>query len=265
MVGASGLALPFMVVALLWFVSTGLVAMINHRLRASFGRGLFIACVCAMLGLALVVLTSHITAIWAIYASFLGGLLIWSWHEISFLTGAVAGSHREACPPDATGWQRFSLATMALIHHEVALAMTAGLLLSLAAVTANPTGAYAFALLLIFRLSSKLNIYRGVPNMSDELLPAHLSYLKSYFGPKRLHPVLVLTIAAILGLAGYFAMQAVEATNAGDAVSASLLCCLSLLAALEHVFLAIPFRDSALWDWALRVKDKKNLGEGVQP
>jgi len=34
-------------------------------------------------------------------------------------------------------------------------------------------------------------------------------------------------------------------------VQAGLLCCLSLLAALEHFFLAIPFRDSRLWQWAL--------------
>jgi putative photosynthetic complex assembly protein 2 len=154
---------------------------------------------------------------------------------------------------------------MALIHHEVALAMTAGLLLSLAAVTANPTGAYAFALLLIFRLASKLNIYRGVPNMSDELLPPHLAYLKSYFGPRRLHPLLVLTIVAILGLAAWFASAAFSASSSGEAVSASLLCCLCLLAALEHLFLAIPFRDSALWGWAMAAKEKTNLGEGVQP
>ena len=263
MVTATGLVLPFAVVILLWFVSTGLVAMINHRLRASFGSALFIACSCALLGLALVVLTSHSTAIWAVYASFLGGLFIWSWHEISFLTGAIAGSHRDPCPPQADRWQRFSMATMALIHHEVALAMTAGLLLSLAAVTANPTGAYAFALLLIFRLASKLNIYRGVPNMSDELLPAHLSYLKSYFGPKALHPLLLLTIAAIVALASWFAVQAVNATNGGAAVSASLLCCLCLLAGLEHLFLALPFRDSALWGWALRSRDKANFTEGV--
>jgi hypothetical protein len=39
-------------------------------------------------------------------------------------------------------------------------------------------------------------------------------------------------------------------------VQASLLCCLCLLAALEHLFLAIPFRDSALWNWALEAKNK---------
>jgi putative photosynthetic complex assembly protein 2 len=265
MVEAGSLAVPFAVVTLLWFVSTGLVAMINHRLRQSFGRALIIAGVCAMSGLALLVVTSQSTAVWATYVSFVGGLLIWSWHEISFLTGAVTGSHRDPCPPQAEGWQRFNLATMALIHHEIALAMTAGLLLSLASVTANPTGAYAFALLLIFRLSSKLNIYWGVPNMSDELLPLHLAYLKSYFGPKRLRPMLVLTTAGILALAGYFAMHAINASQANEAVQAGLLCCLCLLAALEHLFLAIPFRDSALWGWALAAKDKVNLGEGVQP
>ena len=260
MVSSAALILPFAVVVILWFVSTGLVAMLNHRLRQSFGRALIIAGVCAFGGLALLVLTSHLTAIWSVYASFLGGLLIWAWHEISFLTGAVAGSHRNSCPEGAKGWQRFSMATMALIHHEIAIAMTAALLLSLAAMTANPTGAYAFALLAIFRLSSKLNIYRGVPNMSDELLPAHLDYLKSYFGPRQLRPTLLLSIVAILAIALYFGFAAVQAGTAHETVSAGLLCCLSLLAALEHFFCAIPFRDSRLWQWALgEPKEQKEI------
>ncbi len=251
MVNIAAIALPFVVVIILWFVSTGLVAMLNHRLRQSFGRALIIAGICAFGGLSLLVLTSHSTDVWAVYVSFLGGLMIWSWHEISFLTGAVAGSHRDPCPDGAKGWQRFSMATMALIHHEIAIAMTAGLLLSLAAVTANATGAYTFALLAIFRLSSKLNIYQGVPNMSDELLPAHLDYLKSYFGPRHLRPTLPLSIAAILGIALYFSYMAVQADTPHETVQAGLLCCLSLLAALEHFFFAIPFRDSRLWQWAL--------------
>jgi putative photosynthetic complex assembly protein 2 len=265
MVDTVSLALPFVVVTILWFVSTGLVAMINHRLRTSHGRALIIASLCGIIGLGLLVLTAHSTAVWATYVSFCGGLLIWSWHEISFLTGAVAGSHRNPCPAEAQGWQRFSMATMALLHHEIALAMTAGLLLSLATVTENQTGAYTFALLLIFRLSSKLNIYWGVPNMSDELLPSHLAYLKTYFGPKQLRPMLVLSTLGILALAGWFTISAIGAVNSNEAVHAGLLCCLCLLAALEHLFLAIPFRDSALWGWAMAAKEKTSLGEGVQP
>lgn len=251
MVEFADLGLPFAVVIALWFVSTGLVAMLNHRFRQSFGRALLIAGICAIGGLTLVAFTSNITSVWAVYASFVGGLMIWSWHEISFLTGAVAGVHRDPCPLHAQGWERFSAATMALIHHEIALAMTAGLLLSLAAFTSNPTAAYTFGLLLIFRLSSKLNIYWGVPNMSDELLPAHLAYLKSYFGPKQLRPILPLSIAAIGGLTIYFAIAASNAATHAETVQSALLCCLCGLAALEHIFLAIPFRDSALWQWAL--------------
>jgi putative photosynthetic complex assembly protein 2 len=250
-VGSLDFGLPFAVVIALWFVSTGLVAMINHRLRQSLGRALVISGVCATLGLALIVASSTSVATWAVYASFVGGLLIWSWHEISFLSGAVAGSHRDPCPDGAKGWDRFSAATAALIHHEFALAMTAGLLLSLATFTQNATGAYAFGLLLIFRLSAKLNIYWGVPNMSDELLPKRLEYLKSYFGPKRLALALPISIALIIGWGAYFAFAAFSATSMAAVTNNALLCCLCMLAALEHVFLAIPFRDSALWQWAL--------------
>jgi putative photosynthetic complex assembly protein 2 len=257
----ASLAIPFAVVIALWFVSTGLVAMINHRLRRSFGRSLMIASSCAIAGLGLVVLTAQMTTVWATYASFVGGLLIWSWHEISFLTGAVSGTHRQHCPPDLRGWKRFSLATMALIHHEVALAMTAAMLLSLSTLTVNATGAYTFALLLIFRLSSKLNIFWGVPNMSDELLPDHLDYLKSYFGAKRLRVMLPLSTAAIVALAAYFGMAASDAVDSGLAVQAGLLCCLCLLAALEHIFLALPFRDSALWGWAIKAPQSHVLDD----
>lgn len=267
-IGAS-LLMPFAVVALLWFVGTGLVAMVNHRLRAASMRPLLIGCACAFAGLGLVVVSAHSTQLWAIYASFLGGLLIWSWHEIGFLTGAVTGSHRDACPAEVRGWQRFSMATMALIHHEVALAMTAALLLSLAAYTTNTTGAYVFALLLLFRLSSKLNIFWGVPHLSDELLPRHLDYLKSYFGPKRLRPALPLSIVLIMACALWFAVEAWRAERPDELVHGALLCGLSLLAALEHLFLALPIRDSALWSWAMANDGRRAItdieGEGIQP
>lgn len=254
MVTFPSFVLPFLAVIALWFVSTGLVAMIHHRMRQSQVRALIVAGLCASGGLSLIAITVNMTATWAVYVSFLGGLLIWSWHEISFLTGAVAGPVRAECPDNVKGWERFSLASMTLIHHEIALAMTAMLLLLVAAVTANPAGAFAFALLFVFRLSSKLNIYRGVPHFSDELLPRHMSYLKSYFGPQSLHPMLILSILAITGMGVYFGAMAFIADAAHETVLYALLSCLSLLAALEHIFLGLPVRDSALWQWALTQK-----------
>ncbi len=251
MVSFATLILPFIAVIALWFISTGLVAMIHHRLRQSQVRALIIAGLCASGGLSLIALTVNQTASWAIYASFLGGLLIWSWHEISFLTGAVAGPMREECPENAQGWKRFSLASMTLIHHEIALAMTLLLLLLVGSVTDNATGAYTFGLLFVFRLSSKLNIFKGVPHFSDELLPRHLNYLKSYFGPQKLHPMLIISTAAIFALGLYFGTMAFITDGIYQTTLYALLSCLSLLAALEHIFLGLPMRDSALWQWAL--------------
>ena len=36
-----------------------------------------------------------------------------------------------------------------------------------------------------------------------------------------------------------------------EALSASLLFALGALGAVEHIFFALPFRDGALWGWAL--------------
>ena len=41
----------------------------------------------------------------AAYAGFAAAIVIWGWHEMSFLMGAVAGPNRAECPPDATGWR----------------------------------------------------------------------------------------------------------------------------------------------------------------
>ncbi len=242
---------PVLAVTALWFVGTGLVAMLNHRLASpSAVLALAAATACALGGVALLVGSSHMLTPLGAFASFLGGLLVWSWHEISFLTGAVAGSHRNACRAELQGWPRFWQATSALIHHELALAVTAVLLLALAFATGNSTGAFAFGLLFLFRLSSKLNLFVGVPNFSDELFPQHMAYLKSYFGPRRLHPLLPLSIAVIAGAALWFAHGAVTQPVPYLAVQSGMLSGLALLAAVEHLFLVVPFRDSALWGWA---------------
>ena len=67
----------------------------------------------------------------AAYVGFAAAIVIWGWHEMSFLMGVVAGPNREPCPPDATGWRRFAAATATVIHHELALAATAIMLFAL--------------------------------------------------------------------------------------------------------------------------------------
>ena len=168
---------------------------------------------------------------------------------MGFLMGAVTGPRRAACPPHARGWTRFRLATATVIHHELALAATAVLLLALSWGEPNRTGAATFALLFALRLSAKLNIFLGVPSFGDELLPAHLAYLKSYCGARATNPLMPVSFAATIALAGWLAAAAL-ASDGGAAVSASLLFALAALGVLEHLFLVLPLKDAALWRWA---------------
>jgi putative photosynthetic complex assembly protein 2 len=109
-----------------------------------------------------------------------------------------------------------------------------------------------FVLMFGMRLTSKINLFLGVPNSTSEMLPDHLAYLKSYFGPNRMTLLLALSIAGIAGVTAYFANLALAApVGSAEMVGASLLTTLSLLGVLEHLFLALPFRDGMLWGWAL--------------
>ena len=72
--------------------------------------------------------------------------------------------------------------------------------------------------------------------------------------------LLAASIAAILALAWWFASLAMAApTGSAEMVGASLLTALCLLGALEHIFLALPFRDGMLWGWAFS-KQRKQTG-----
>lgn len=251
MVSWSGHIIPLVATIAMWFFATGLVAWLDNRERETFPRSLLFAGMAGIGGLLLVLATMREVSLTGIYSGFAGALLIWAWHEIGFLTGAAAGPRREACPEGAQGWERFAHATAAMAWHEIALAVTALLLVSLTWNAPNQIGAMVFVLMLAMRLSTKLNIFFGVPNMSTEILPPQLTYLKSYFGPRRFTPLLALSIVASVALAGWLGSVALAAQAGPQAAGASLLFALAALGALEHLFLALPFRDGALWAWAL--------------
>ena len=64
--------------------------------------------------------------------------------------------------------------------------------------------------------------------------------------------LLLVTIAAIAALAAWFASLAMAAPHGSpEMIGASLLTALCLLGVLEHLFLALPFRDGMLWGWAI--------------
>ncbi|NBC88254.1 MAG: DUF3623 family protein [Alphaproteobacteria bacterium] len=252
MVSWSGHVVPFIVTVAVWFIATGLVAWADNRERATFSRSLAIGGAGGIAGLILILIVSQWVSVLGVYVAFIGALLVWGWHEIGFLTGAAAGPRRVAIAPGVRGLERFRQASATVMHHEVALALTALLLISLTWNAPNQIGAMVFVLMFGLRLSSKINLFVGVPNTTTEMLPPHLGYLKTYFGANRMTVLLGVSILAIGLLAAWLAQLAISApVGSAQMVGASLLFTLCVLGALEHVFLALPFRDGMLWGWAL--------------
>ncbi|MEO1487987.1 MAG: putative photosynthetic complex assembly protein PuhE [Pseudomonadota bacterium] len=252
MVSWDGHIVPFIVTVMIWFVATGLVAWADNRDAKTFPRSLAIGGFAGISGLVVILIASQSVSSMAVYIAFVGALLVWGWHEIGFLTGAAAGPRREPAAPGLKGFERFTQASATVIHHEVALALTALLLISLSWNAPNQIGATVFVLLFGLRLCAKINMFIGVPNSTAEMLPPHLGYLKSYFGRNRMTWLLTGSIAAISAIALWFGSLAAAAPlGSAEMVGASLLTTLCMLGALEHLFLALPFRDGMLWGWAL--------------
>ena len=253
MVSWDGHIVPFMVTIMIWFVATGLVAWADNRDATTFPKSLLIGGIGGICGLLLILFVSQSVSVLAVYAAFVGALMVWGWHEIGFLTGAAAGPRRVPASPGLTGARRFAEASATVIHHEVVLAITALVLISLSWNMPNQIGATVFVLLFGLRLSAKINMFVGVPNSTAEMLPPHLDYLKTYFGRNRMTWLLAGSVVAIVAIAMWFGSLAMAAEiGSAEMVGASLLTTLCLLGALEHVFLALPFRDGMLWGWAFR-------------
>jgi putative photosynthetic complex assembly protein 2 len=248
MVSGTAHGLPLLYVVMLWFFSTALVVALDHRARGRVALALTGGAACAAVAVIAILAPSHDA--FAAYASFTGAFVIWGWHELSFLTGAVTGPRREPLPEGATGWTRFRLSAATVIHHELALATTFIVLLTVSIGQPNVAGTAAFALLFAMRLSTKLNIFAGVPNFSSEILPPQLAYLKSYFRSGPAGWVMLASLAAAIGVTIWLGTNALAAV--GDAaVTWSLLTGLAVLGVIEHLFLVMPIGDTALWRWAI--------------
>lgn len=245
-------AIPLGVAALAWFLSTGLVFRLDSLPRATFRASVGVASVVAAGALYAVARTSIITTPASAYIAFGAALAVWGWHELSFLTGSLTGPNRLPEAAGMRGWRRFRSAARTLIHHEIALALTLALLVALTWRAPNQTATATFALLFIMRLSTKLNIFVGVPNPASDLLPGHLAYLKTYFRRRASGVMMAGSLVMSGAVAFWFAEHAWAApAGSGALVSHSLLFALTTLAIVEHLFLALPVRDASLWAWAV--------------
>lgn len=245
-------AYPILFALFLWWFSTGAIIFLDGLPRRTYRWSLAGATVLALGGLFGIGWSASRTETSSVYCAFSCALLAWAWCEMTFLMGALTGSRRTPCPPGLTMARRFRLSVEVLAHHELAL-LAAGL--AIAALTwgaVNTIALETFAILWLMRLSTKLNIFLGVPNVAAEVLPAHLDYLRSYFRVRPMNALFpfTLTAAAAICTALISRAAAPEASGA-EAAGATLLATLAALGVLEHLLLVMPFPPSALWGWSM--------------
>ena len=253
---------PLLFALLMWFIGTAAVVWLDSRPRATFRASLMLAGLVAVGAIGLVWAHAGDASASGAYIGFGAAIVVWGWHEMSFLMGEVAGPNRAECPPGAVGWARFKAATATVIHHELAIAATAILLFAITWGETNQAAPLTFLLLFVLRLSAKFNLYLGVPNLSDEVFPEHLAYLKSYFRKRRMNALFPVSIAFGSSLA-IWAWLTAEAAPAGSgaAASATLLAALAVLGVVEHLFLVLPLRDAKMFQWAIDNKAAKAIIE----
>lgn len=237
----------------LWWVGTSVVLLIDGLPRTRHRVGLLAAGALALAAfIGLVLSRSHVTPT-AAYVAFLCAIIVWGWNELTFLTGRITGPRTSACAADCKGWRHVGHAVNTVLYHELAIAGCGAVIFVLTWNAANPVGAWTYAVLWVMRISAKLNLFLGVPNLSEELLPPHLGYLERYFNRRPMNVLFPVSITAGTIATAWLAQQALSAEALPwQGVGYGLVATLMGLAVLEHWFLVLPIPSTALWRLALR-------------
>ena len=246
------LTVPVLFAIFVWWFSTGVVLLLNGLSRTTFRWSVLISSVLAITALYGLSHTADKLSVVNAYCAFTCALLVWGWHELTFLTGWLTGPRQQPCTA-AGGWPRFNQAVAAILWHELGI-LAGGLVI--AAITwnsANQVGLWTFAVLWIMRTSAKLNLFFGVRNLSEEFLPPHLTYMGSYFKRRAMNALLPVSIALSSVVLVLIGMRAVNVTTS-NAESEGLILVGTMLAMaiLEHFLLVLPLSSTAMWRWAMR-------------
>lgn len=244
---------PILFTLFIWWFSTGLILWLDRLPRSTYRYSMAGACIIALAGLLALYTSRDRMDPAGAYCAFASAIAVWAWHECSFLFGYVTGPERRACPPDCRGTARFMRALRSILHHELALAATAVVIVALTYGGQNHVGLWTFLILWVMRISTKINLFLGVPNVGEEFLPQDLRYIATYFArrPMNLFFPLAVTLGTV-ALAILLQRLTDPALPAFESVALTFYVTLLALAVIEHWFLVAPIPAAALWSWSLK-------------
>jgi putative photosynthetic complex assembly protein 2 len=241
--------LPATYTALLWWFATGTILFLVRRPARTYRFSVLCASLLLVVALVLMKLSGSVTTTMSAYLGFACALLVWAWLEITFLTGYITGPERSVSVPGLAGRRRFVAAARTVIHNELA---TLGCGLAIIAVTwgaPNRVALFTYLILWGMRLSAKLNLFLGVPNLGERFLPAHLAYLESYFRRRPMNALFPISLTAGTALTVAAARRYCSAAEGFDATAWALLTSLLALGTLEHLFMVLPLASEKLWNY----------------
>ena len=257
------IALPVLFAVFIWWFATGIVLLLDGLPRTTFRWSHLLSTLLALGAVAGLAHTAPQTTPAGAFCAFTSALLVWGWHELSFLTGWVTGPRQRPADPGLRGWPRFVQAVAAILWHELAILASGLLILAITWQAANPVGMATFGVLWVMRISAKLNVFLGVRNLSIELLPPHLAYLGSYFRRRPMNRLFPLAVTLATAVAALVIAEAVAAPPGSARFAGALLVAtLLVLAIVEHWLLVLPLDATALWRWALRAAARVRHGAG---
>jgi putative photosynthetic complex assembly protein 2 len=244
--------LPLLLAIFVWWLSTGVILYLDGLGRRSFRWSMMGASALSAVALWGLYVTSTWETPSAAYIAFLCALMIWGWNEMAFLMGYLSGPRRIPADPAAVGFKRFSQASQTIIEHELAIVASGILIGLLTWGGTNQFGLWTFAILWIMRLSTKINIFLGAPNIPDEFLPAHFKYLSTYFRRRAMNGFFPFAITGATLFTAFLVHMAFSAqASSFERVGYMLLTTLMALAVLEHWLLYVPISVTKLWSWGL--------------
>ena len=247
----SDYALPALAAVLLWWAGTGAVLLLDRLPRDTSAWTLGAASLFTLAAVLCIGHTAGDTSVSGAYAGFTCAVVLWGWHEFTFLGGWLTGPRRRAASLGVGPWRRLSEAVQVLLWHELALIATGLVLWWGLAGSPNPVAAWTFTLLYAMRVSAKLNLYLGVRNLALDFLPPRLLYLGSYFRQRPFNALMPWSLLGAAVVTGWL-IHGAQATTGGAQAAHLLLASLLTLALVEHLMMVLPLEPSALWRWALR-------------
>ena len=245
---------PALFALFLWWFSTGAVIYLDGLPQRTFKWSMLGATAVLIAALYGIGATADETSLYAAYCAFACGLLAWGWIEMSFYTGYVTGPRKHPCPEGCRGWKHFGHAIMTSLWHEIAILAGVAIVAAMTWGQPNQIGLWTFVVLWWMHQSAKLNVFLGVRNVTEEFVPEHLTFLRSFLTKRTsmnlLFPVSV-TVSTVVCV--YLVDAAIQpGASTFDAAGYSFLATLMALAILEHWFLMLPLPAQKLWSWGLK-------------